>query len=253
MVSRPVDATVPGHLQIAAEPGVTVDVDDQISVRSQDQYGIIIRDLSPGPHRLTLRRANSRAQRVVVNVSAGQVTMVTPQPWMPALPSPSPKTGMLIIQTLPVESSLKAESLGWAEFQKGHAPFRTLAPAGRHRITVCNAYRCIDYRVRVAAGRLRSILVDLDRGTVTDLSAVHARQWHRHRVACEGSGAPLACRSACEMDIALMPEAASRACARLMEAENIEGLALPATAPVATVPVGSTRKPPPPVSDDDTP
>ena len=248
LASGVAEASVPGHLQIAAEPGVTVDIDGQISARSQDQYGIIVRELSPGPHRLVLRRSGARTQRAIVNVVAGQVTVFTPQPWQSALPQPESasvrdrKTGMLVVQTLPVQSTLKAESLGWSEFAKGSRPFRTTTPAGRHRLTVCNEYRCIDYRVNVAAGRLRSILVDLDRGTVTDLSATHARQWYRHRQACEESGVPFACQSACEMDTDLMPHEESRSCARLLEAENIEGLALPAAAPVATVPAGTARE-----------
>ena len=194
-----------GHLQIPAGPGVIAEVDGELSARSQDRYGIIIRDLEPGYHWLVLNKRGARPQRALVQILAGSVTVHQPQPWHPVEKRRRPRaTGMLMIQTLPVEATLKSETLGWSEFEKGGTPFRAIARAGRHRITVCNDYRCNDYRIKVAQDRFRSILVDMDRGSVDDLSVTHAARWQDQRQRCAATGDPNACRPACDLDAAFM-------------------------------------------------
>ncbi len=232
-----------GHLQIPVPPGIIAEVDGRLSARSQDPSGVIFRDLAPGPHRLTLRRPGSVPQTAVVNVTAGAVTIHVPQPWQT---SPRPKaetpTGMVIIQTLPVRATIKAPSLGWPELTKTSAPIQAMTLAGNHRVTVCDEFRCIDYRLNITAGRLRSVLVDLDRAEVVDLSAVHASQWARHRRTCEehdGERGRDSCWRACELDAALQPGSFSTACARLLPEGDDDPVAVPAAADSVT-PVASS-------------
>ena len=233
-----------GHLQIPAAPGVIAEVDGRVSARSQDQYGVIIRDLSPGPHRLLLRRPGAAPQRAVVEVSVGEVTVFTPRPWT-AAPTDTAATGMLMIQTLPVETTIKAPTLGWPELTKNRAAIRVVTPAGDHRVTVCDAYRCLDYRLNVAAGRLRSVLVDLDQGEVDDLSATHASRWAQHRRACdafESTDAVVSCQRACDLDSALLPGAYSSACARLVPDVEIDPTSPASVSRVASVPKATHEK-----------
>lgn len=228
-----------GHLQIPVPPGIIAELDGRLSARSQDPSGVIFRDLSPGAHRLTLRRTGSVPQTAVVRVTAGAVTVHTPQPWRAApRPEAETPTGMVIIQTLPVEATVKAPSLGWPELTKTRAPIQAVTPAGNHRVTVCDEFRCIDYRLNIAAGRLRSVLVDLDRAEVVDLSAVHASQWAQHRRTCEdrdGARAQTACWRACELDATLQPWSFSTACARLLPEGDDGPVAVPAANPETPV------------------
>ena len=225
-----------GHLQVHAAPGVVAEVDGRLSARSVDQYGIIIRNLKPGPHRLLLRRRDAATQHAIIEIAAGEVTVFTPRPWA-APPTEAVPTGMLMIQTLPVTTTIKAPTLGWTELTKTSGPVRAVTPAGDHRVTVCDDYRCLDYRLNVAAGRLRSVLVDLERGEVDDLSAIHASRWARYRRSCETfdtAGAVGACRRACDLDSALLPNAHSAACARLAPEPEPDSVRASATRAVSS-------------------
>ncbi|MEO1339100.1 MAG: hypothetical protein AAFV29_25880, partial [Myxococcota bacterium] len=91
--------------------------------------------------------------------------------------------GQFVLAALPIGITVKSEALGWQEISV-RTMLQTEVPVGSHRITVCNDYRCTDHRIHIDSGRLKSVLVDMDRGTLDDVSAVHARRWQRARQAC---------------------------------------------------------------------
>lgn len=219
--SQPAWAIAPGHLQVAVPPGVQAVVDGQPRGEGQDNHGVIVRNLEPGPHQVTLRKPGSKPQHAIVHVAPGEVTVHRPAPWAKLDSTEDSQSGMLMLQTLPFKASIKARSLGWKKVMKGPKPFRTSVPAGQHRMTICNEYRCITYRVTVEPGRLRSLLVDLDEGFVEDLSVVHVAEWEQKRQACT-RGLPGACRQACEWDSALRPEQPSSACRSLLPSAVVE-------------------------------
>ncbi len=229
-------ATMPGGsggaLQVLAPRGVVAEVDAVRSARAQDDHGVLMRDLAPGLHRLKIKRRGYEPQHSVVRITAGQVTVWSPQPWRrsrhrtdhdAAQRPPRPPLGALMIQTLPVHATIKAKSLGWdaSEHDKRAGPVLVTAPAGRHRVSVCNDYVCVDADVQVNPETLASLFVDLDRGEVRDFSASHQALWRQRRTRCATTGRD--CMKACAWDLAFAPASvgsatpwtASKSCQRL--------------------------------------
>lgn len=136
-----------------------------------------------------------------------------------AAPAPAPTgTGALIIDTSSSTATIDAKRLGWNKVQKGKAPFvAPKVPAGEHKLTFCNEYKCIDYRARVRAGRTLALRVDFEPGHVEDISSAHQAQLKKWQSECRQMHVEEACEEACRLDSALSPKRAAAACATLAE------------------------------------
>lgn len=136
-----------------------------------------------------------------------------------AAPGPTPGgTGALVIETSSSTSTIDAKRLGWNKVQKGKDPFvAPRVPAGEHKLTFCNEYKCIDYRARVRAGRTLALHVDFEPGHVEDISSAHQARLKNWQTECRQGHVEEACVEACRLGTALSPRRAAADCTTLAE------------------------------------
>lgn len=184
-----------GHLQIQAQDGVEVTI-GALRASAKHKQGVIFRALGPGLHRLEAHREGYRPQHATVSIEPGEVTLHRLAPWQ--FPIKSAGSAVLVIQSLPLQTTIAARSLGYGKFSKGAAPavLPNLA-AGRHKLTLCTAYKCIDYRAEVKAKAVLSLFVDFDSGQVKNLSTDYLASLERLKKGCLVEHRADDCKKAC--------------------------------------------------------
>ena len=203
-----------GFVQVKAEAGVEVSLDGVRAV-AEDEHGVTFRDIAPGIHALVAQRAGFKAQRALISVEPAQVTVHRLVPWRPEGKDDAARA-TLIVQTLPVDATIAAPTLGLAKITKGDAPLVLHSvPPGAHKLTFCNDYKCIDYRVEIPARDTVSLLVDFEPGEVRDESVALRAHVARLTEACLGDDDLSACKQACTLTV--MAGRPSPACSRLDE------------------------------------
>lgn len=232
-----------GYLQVKAGQGISVELEGVGTHVSDGGDGVLFRGLEAGRYWVTARREGYEPQRASVDVVLGNVVVHHLQAWQPipvgvVKPKASKGVGALIVQTFPVEATVDAKRLGWRKIEKGDGPFiASNIPAGTHRITFCNTYKCIDYRAKIEPNRLKSIIVDFDPGEIEDVSDLHRQQLAEWRRMC-AEGEDHLCKQACDLDVALSPGRRSAACENV--APRSEALAKKAPEDDAFVQVSRT-------------
>jgi hypothetical protein len=201
-----------GFVQVKTQAGVEVLLDDARAV-AEDEYGVTFRDVAPGIHTLVARRSGFHEQRALIAVEPASVTVHRLAPWRPKSQRAAGRA-TLILQTLPVDATVSAPTLGLTKHPKGDAPLVLQGvPAGTHKLTFCNDYKCIDHRVEVPGKEIISLLVDFDPGQVRDESVAFRSHLARLTEGCLGDSDLQACKQACTL--AVMTGHPSPACARL--------------------------------------
>lgn len=190
-------STVAGHVQVKAAAGVEVQIDERRGT-SEDDHGVTFREISPGAHTLQAHRPGYVSQHALIWVHAGEVTVHRLAPWQKQVPSLG--TGAIIIQTLPVDATVSAQSLGYNKILKSDAPVvLPRVPAGRHKLTFCTEYKCIDYRAEVEAQDVVSLLVDFEPGEVHDVSTTFISQVRTLTQDCLRQRDTNVCKQACAL------------------------------------------------------
>jgi len=157
-----------GHLQVKAGVGVMIEVGPRHAV-VQDEYGVAFTNLEPGAYALVARRGGFVTQHALVRIRSGEVTVHRLAPWQKHISGRG--RGAIVVQTLPVEATVAAHTLGYDKAHKGDEDFIIpRVPDGTHRLTFCTDYKCIDYRVTIEGDALVKLFVDFDEGEVVDLS-----------------------------------------------------------------------------------
>lgn len=221
-LTAPAVASPKGYLQVKAGQGISVELEGVATRVSDGGDGVLFRGLDARRYWVTARRQGYEPQRASIDVVHGSVVVHHLQTWQPLptgveKPDASKGVGALIVQTFPVEATVDAKRLGWRKLVKGDGPFiASNIPAGTHRITFCNTYKCIDYRAKIEPNRLLSILVDFDPGEIEDVSDLHRQQLVEWRRLCADGEVHL-CKQACDLDAALSPGRKSVACEQLDE------------------------------------
>lgn len=214
-----------GQLQIKTVPGVSLLLDGKDRALTAGEEGFTFREVAAGPHRIEAALAGSMNQTAVVLVQAGALTAHRLRPFQP-LPPPRPAapsevslphaTGALILEPVLEKTTIESSRLGWKKIPLGEEPFvATSVPKGRHKITFCNAVKCIDYWASIKTGDVLSLRVALDPGTVQDVTRERKAEWTGWRDACANLGVQTACFHLCKVEIALEPEGKTFACAAL--------------------------------------
>lgn len=191
------DAAEPGHLQVKTKSGVTVRL-AQRSAIAEDEHGVTFHGLAPGAHRLVATRDGYLDQTSLVRVRAGEVTVHRLAPWQKFISSTG--RAAIVVQTLPVDATISAQALGYEKVAKGDDDFVIPhVPAGRHKLTFCTEYKCIDYRVEVGDGDLVKLLVLFDPGEVEDVSRAFRARVDNTAKACLRTREMDACTEACTL------------------------------------------------------
>jgi hypothetical protein len=206
-----------GYVQFKAGPGVRVEIDGRPAGVTGDRDGLIVRDVRPGARRYAAHRPGFVSQFGAVLVEADAVTVAELDAWQPMVEAKidaSKGFGTLIVETLPVESTILARRLGWKDkVVKGERAFIAReVPAGRQKFTFCTDFKCIDYWVRIPNAGVRKLLIDFDPGHIFDVSKEFVAAWKSARAKCGREGDRASCKLACETDSSLHPEAPSAAC-----------------------------------------
>lgn len=188
---------VSGHLQVKAEVGVRVQISGTELI-AEDSHGVTFRELTPGAHSLEALREGYVPQHALIWVRAGEVTVHRLAPWQKRVVAQG--KGALVIQTLPVDATVSAQGLGYGKIAKGDAPLiLPHVPAGRHKLTFCTDYKCMDYRAEVTDGQVVSLLVDFEPGEIHDLSSTFEAQVMGLTQGCLRLGDTDACKQACTL------------------------------------------------------
>jgi hypothetical protein len=243
-----------GYVQFKGDPGVRIELDGEQAGVTSEKDGLIARGVKPGARRFVARRDGFVPQHGVVMVEADAVTVRELDAWQPIITAEIERDkgfGTLIVDTLPVDSTILARRLGWKEkVAKGERAFIAREiPAGSHKFTFCTDFKCIDYWVKIPRAGVRKLLVDFEPGHIFDVSREFHSEWKSASAECGRERERAACKLACEIDTALRPEASSSACNIINGhepsgmASNGEGAVRASTlftAPDCDIPAGSS-------------
>lgn len=186
-----------GHLQVRAGVGVEIEVAER-QATAEDEYGVTFLELRPGAHRLIARREGYVDQHALIRVRRGEVTVHRLAPWRKRVTNSG--RAAIIVQTLPVDATVSAQTLGYRKALKSDEDFVIpQVPAGRHKLTFCNDYKCIDYHATVEDGELLKLLVLFDPGEVEDRSVPFRAHLASISKACLRTRALAACNEACTL------------------------------------------------------
>lgn len=187
-----------GDLQVHAPVGTRVTVEGRAAETVGNGHGVTFDAVPEGPHIVRAVRAGHLPERAVVEVRAGQVTVHRFDTWAPPPPRAKGATGALVVQTVPTDVTVAIPSFGWPKLTKGDAPLVVPGvPAGRHRVTVCTEYKCIDYKADVPKGGLLSLRVRFDPGEVEEDTAAFETRLETRRQACAKTRDARACKLTC--------------------------------------------------------
>jgi hypothetical protein len=206
-----------GYVQFKGGPGIRIEIEGRALGTTEGKDGLIARGVRPGARRFTAHRDGFVPQFGVVMVEHDVVTVQELDAWQPVIEAnvESDKgAGALIVDTLPVDTTILARRLGWKEkVHKGQAPFIAREiPAGNHKFTFCTEDKCIDYWVSIPAAGVQKLLIDFEPGHIYDLSKEFLSEWKSASARCERERDRSACKLACENDVALKPMSPSPAC-----------------------------------------
>jgi hypothetical protein len=215
---RPLSARADsGYVQFKAEPGIKIEIDGQQAGITSDRDGLIARGVKPGARRFSAHRGGFVSQYGVVMVEADVVTIQKLDAWQPLITAAVEKDkgyGMLIVETLPVDSTILARRLGWKDkVEKGERAFVAREiPAGRHKFTFCTEFKCIDYWAKIPSAGVQKLLVDFEPGHIFDVSQEFLDDWKGASSKCTREHDRAACKLACETDSTVHPDAPSPSC-----------------------------------------
>jgi hypothetical protein len=220
LLSSPGSDEPVGFVQFKSGPGVRIDLDGRQAGVTNGKDGLIARSVRPGARLFSAHREGFVPQFGMVLVEPDVVTLKQLDAWQPVIQAEIDRrqgVGTLIVETLPVESTILARRLGWKDkVEKGEGPFiaREL-PAGSHRFTFCTEFKCIDYSVPIPAAGVTKLLIDFEPGHIFDVSKEFAAGWRGAEKRCDRDRDRASCKLACETDSALRPAAPSPACSTL--------------------------------------
>lgn len=210
------DSREGGHLQVKAAAGVMIEVGARHAI-VQDMHGVSFLDMAPGAHRLVARKQGYVTQHALIWVRPGEVTVHRLAPWQRQVGTRG--TAAIVVQTLPVDATVSAQALGYEKIAKGDDDLViSHVPPGRHKLTFCTSYKCIDYRAEVEDGDLVKLLVLFEPGVVQDKSETFRARYARVTQSCLRTRDADDCTESCTLATRLgIP---SSAC-RLTTAEDI--------------------------------
>ena len=206
-----------GYVQFKAGAGIRIEIDGHPAGVTNGKDGLIARGIKPGARRFSAHRDGFVPQFGMVMVEADVVTVHKLDAWQPVIQADVERDkgiGTLIIETLPVDSTILARRLGWKDkVAKGESAFIAREiPAGSHKFTFCTDYKCIDYWVKVPSAGVQKLLIDFEPGHIFDVSKEFLAEWKGASTKCGRDRDRAACKLACETDSAIRPEAPSAAC-----------------------------------------
>lgn len=186
-----------GFLELDLPPGAEVLLDGRPSGAAPAGARMVLRDVPSGFHRVEVRREGFEPQHHAVIVEDAAVTRVAPRPWVTTT-SPSGPTGALVVDVLPGPATIEARKLGWPKTEiSGERFVASRVPAGTHRLTFCNADKCIDHRATIRAGEVTALVVDLEPARIRDAGPALAAHLAGSAQGCERAATPAEKRATC--------------------------------------------------------
>jgi hypothetical protein len=168
-----------GHVEIQCEPGISIFLDGQPrGSTAPDRGGLLLRDVPEGRHVLRGERQGYQAQELTIEVQTGRILEVRWNPFVlearggPGAggePGAEPATGVLMIQTVPVECEIGIPSLGVVSGRK-RTDVWTIerVPEGKHSLQFRALGTELAHLATVGRGETIRILADLQEGRVYD-------------------------------------------------------------------------------------
>ncbi|AEB11101.1 hypothetical protein [Marinithermus hydrothermalis] len=153
-----------GHIQVQAEPGVQVFLDDTfVGLTREAVGGLVIPNVPAGPHTLRLVKEGFYPQEGAITVETGRVLVYRVERFALKLRiteegeavvgEPKAQVGTLIIQCLPIECVIDIPLLEVHGYRKTGVRWKAEGvPAGVYDLTVRGLGRRVEQRVGVCSG-----------------------------------------------------------------------------------------------------
>jgi len=163
------------HLQIVAEPGITIYLDGTYEGVTNSEFGgLIIKNVSPGRHTVRAVKEGYQPQEEAITISAGSVYEYTVRPFAPGIvisesgvradKAIKAKTGSLLIQSLPIGIHLHIPRLGVSR-EKQQDKFRIdNVPIGSYTAHFSYKGRKISKEIFILSDQLSHVNIDMTSG-----------------------------------------------------------------------------------------
>jgi len=169
-----------GHVQIKCEPEVQIFLDGNFLGKTRSEMGgLILENVPSGKHSLKAVKEGCQPLEVQINLSEGQVYMHEFKAFLPQVATyeegqesqsrETPKTGKIIIQSLPMECTITIPSLNVRDMQK-KKDRRILdkVPAGEYKMEFSALNRTLPYTLYLKPDQTVKIMVNFLKGAVNE-------------------------------------------------------------------------------------
>jgi len=151
-----------GHIQIKCEPEIQIFLDGQYKgVSSADAGGLILQNIPPGTHRLRAVKSGFTPREETIKISGNEVRVWNIEQFVPRVKVSEEgedvkgkierQTGVLILQTLPVEAKIEIPSLGVSQSKQKDIWKVEDVPEGQYDVRVSGRGKSLSQRVKIEA------------------------------------------------------------------------------------------------------
>jgi len=177
-----------GHIQIKCEPNVQIYLDgDFQSVTREQLGGFIIQDVAPGKHVLTAVKEGYQPLKATIELSPNQVYTHEFNSFIPKFETYeegdishtdlTENTGKIIIQSLPVECTIKIPTLGVDSMNKTKdRRILDKVPSGTYAMEFFALGKMVQYELSLQPHETMRILVNFLKEEITTESELHEPQ-----------------------------------------------------------------------------
>ncbi len=177
LTGQPVEGGGSTHLQVVAEPGVTIFVDEKSQGETTArQGGLIVPDIKPGEHTLRAEKEDCVPKTIKVNVDAGSVFKWKVGDFVPSLKvirergqekeGGDQPYGHLLIQSLPIDLRVQIPAIGFDSLKSKDEV--TLGPlvVDEYRVLFFGLGKNWSAQIKIYDKETTKVFVNLLKGTI---------------------------------------------------------------------------------------
>jgi predicted secreted protein len=157
-----------GYIQIKGDPGANVFFDNKPVGKTHPESGsLILKDVSAGIHELKIVKEGYHPHSEKIDLKPNEVYFYEV--------SLKPKTGSLLIETVPVDCIIRIPQLGIDQVNKGNKTERyweISVPIGKYSINFTSSGKKVKYDLEIEEGARKHLLVNILNNEVKELQPV---------------------------------------------------------------------------------
>ncbi len=181
-----------GHIQIYCEPNVNIFLDGKfMGATNSELGGLILQNISVGQHSLKAVKTGFQPREDNIVVTNGSVLEYTVTSFIPELKISETGiqddqqidklTGVLMIQSLPVDCQINIQSLGLVNIKKSKDEWKVEEiPIGNYTCTFVALGKTLSYNVEILENSMTHLFIDFLSGKISEKSINENKHVNNH-------------------------------------------------------------------------